>query len=77
MPHFWSDQYHVEMQMLGVSDGHDSVAVVEGSSDRWDFVAAYGRAGRVIAVLSTIPGRVHDCGDAVAQTARFSFEVQC
>lgn len=65
LPYFWTDQYDVKMQMLGVPDGYDSVAVVEGSPDRWDFVAAYGRDGRVIAVLSTIPGRVHAYRDAV------------
>ncbi len=54
VPYFWSDQYDVKMQMLGVPTDYDTLDIVEGDPDDWEFVAAYGRDGRTIAVLGTI-----------------------
>jgi NADPH-dependent 2,4-dienoyl-CoA reductase/sulfur reductase-like enzyme len=71
VPYFWSDQYHVKLQTLGVTTDYDDFSIVEGDPRRWEFVAAYGRAGRTIAVLSTIPGRVHAYRDAISTRAEF------
>jgi NADPH-dependent 2,4-dienoyl-CoA reductase/sulfur reductase-like enzyme len=71
VPYFWSDQYDVKVQMLGVPTDYDAVQVVEGDPDSWEFVAAYGRGGRTIAVLGTISGRVYAYRDAIAGRAEF------
>jgi NADPH-dependent 2,4-dienoyl-CoA reductase/sulfur reductase-like enzyme len=71
VPYFWSDQYDVKLQTLGVTTGYDTFEIVEGDPDNWQFVAAYGRDGRTIAVLGTIPGRVHAYRDAIANRAEF------
>jgi NADPH-dependent 2,4-dienoyl-CoA reductase/sulfur reductase-like enzyme len=54
VPYFWSDQYGLRIQMLGRPDPADEVAVVDGALDSEDgkFVVAYGRAGRLTAVLA-------------------------
>jgi NADPH-dependent 2,4-dienoyl-CoA reductase/sulfur reductase-like enzyme len=71
LPYFWSDQYDVKVQMLGSPTDYDAVEIVEGDPDGWEFVAAYGRDGRTIAVLSTIPNRVHDYRNAISKRAEF------
>ncbi|OBJ02025.1 NAD(P)/FAD-dependent oxidoreductase [Mycobacterium sp. 1465703.0] len=71
LPYFWSDQYDVKLQMLGVPIDYDAVEVIEGSSDGWEFVGAYGRGGRTIAVLATIPGRVHAYRETIEKRAEF------
>lgn len=71
VPYFWSDQYDVKLQMFGVPDGYDAMQVIEGDADSWEFVAAYGRNGRTIAALSTIPGRARTYSGAIAQRAAF------
>lgn len=71
LPYFWSDQYHVKIQMLGVPTEYDAVQLVEGDSSQWEFVTAYGRGGHTIAVLGTIAGRVHAYRDAIANRAEF------
>ena len=71
VPYFWSDQYDVKVQMLGSPTDYDAVEIVEGDPDGWEFVAAYGRGGRTIAVLSTIPNRVHAYRDAISERAEF------
>ncbi|ORV91918.1 pyridine nucleotide-disulfide oxidoreductase [Mycobacterium interjectum] len=71
LPYFWSDQYDVKVQMLGVPTDYDAVDIVEGDPDAWEFLAAYGRGGRTIAVLGTIPNRVYAYRDAIAKRAEF------
>ncbi|MFV9634494.1 NAD(P)/FAD-dependent oxidoreductase [Mycobacterium neumannii] len=71
VPYFWSDQYDTKLQLLGVPTDYDSVEVIEGSTSSGGFVAAYERAGRTAAVLSTIPGRVNDYRSEIAQRAAF------
>lgn len=71
VPYFWSDQYDVKLQMLGVPTDYDSVEIVEGDPGSWEFVAAYGRGGRTIAVLGTIPGRVYAYREAIETRAAF------
>jgi NADPH-dependent 2,4-dienoyl-CoA reductase/sulfur reductase-like enzyme len=71
LPYFWSDQYDVKVQMLGVPIDYDAVDIVEGDPNAWEFLAAYGRGGRTIAVLGTIPNRVYAYRDAIANRAEF------
>nr|WP_090276573.1 FAD/NAD(P)-binding oxidoreductase [Mycolicibacterium komanii]CRL69994.1 NAD(FAD)-dependent dehydrogenase [Mycolicibacterium komanii] len=71
IPYFWSDQYDVKLQMLGLPTDHDAVEIIEGDLDQWEFVAAYGRGGRTVAVLSTIPGRVHAYRGVLEDNAEF------
>jgi NADPH-dependent 2,4-dienoyl-CoA reductase/sulfur reductase-like enzyme len=71
VPYFWSDQYDVKLQMLGVPGDYDAVEIVEGDPDASGFVAAYGRGGRTIAVLGTISGRVYAYRDAIEKRAEF------
>jgi NADPH-dependent 2,4-dienoyl-CoA reductase/sulfur reductase-like enzyme len=71
VPYFWSDQYDVKLQMLGVPTDYDAVEVVEGDTEGGEFVAAYGRGGRTIAVLGTIPNRLHAYRDAISGRADF------
>lgn len=71
VPYFWSDQYDVKVQMLGVPTDYEAIEIVEGDPDGWEFVAAYGRGGRTVAVLGTIPNRVHAYRDAIANRAQF------
>ncbi|BCZ20276.1 NAD(P)/FAD-dependent oxidoreductase [Mycobacterium senriense] len=71
VPYFWSDQYDVKLQMLGVPTDYDAVEIIEGNPDTWEFVGAYGRGGRTIAVLGTIPGRVYAYREAIEKRAEF------
>jgi NADPH-dependent 2,4-dienoyl-CoA reductase/sulfur reductase-like enzyme len=59
VPYFWSDQYDVKGQMLGVPTDYDALEIIEGDPDAWEFVAVYGRGGCTIAVLRTISNRVY------------------
>ena len=50
VPWFWSDQYDVKLQMVGLSEGHDQ-AVVRGDVKRGrSFAVFYLREGQLIAV---------------------------
>ncbi|KUI24732.1 pyridine nucleotide-disulfide oxidoreductase [Mycobacterium sp. IS-1742] len=71
VPYFWSDQFDVKLQLIGIPSGYDSVEIVEGSGRGRAFTAAYAKDGQTIAVLSTIPGRVGDYRGAVSQRASF------
>lgn len=48
MPWFWSDQYDLKLQMVGLSTGHDQV-VLRGDVQKHSFVAFYLQGNRVIA----------------------------
>ena len=50
-PWFWSDQYDMKLQMVGLSHGYDQV-VTRGEVASRQFSAYYFRAGRLIAVDS-------------------------
>jgi 3-phenylpropionate/trans-cinnamate dioxygenase ferredoxin reductase component len=50
-PWFWSDQFEVKLQMVGLSHGYDQV-VTRGDLEKLAFSAFYFRAGRLIAVDS-------------------------
>ncbi|MFP6850475.1 MAG: FAD-dependent oxidoreductase [Pseudomonas sp.] len=49
VPWFWSDQYDLKLQMVGLSQGYDTV-VVRGDPAQRSFVAFYLREGHLIAV---------------------------
>jgi 3-phenylpropionate/trans-cinnamate dioxygenase ferredoxin reductase subunit len=50
-PWFWSDQYDVKLQMVGLSHGYDQI-ITRGDLDKPAFSAFYYRAERLIAVDS-------------------------
>jgi 3-phenylpropionate/trans-cinnamate dioxygenase ferredoxin reductase component len=47
-PWFWSDQYDLKLQMAGISEGYDELAI-RGSTQGSSFIAFYLRDGQVIA----------------------------
>lgn len=49
VPWFWSDQYDTKLQIAGLSQDYDELAV-RGDPDAGSFAVFYFRAGRVIAV---------------------------
>lgn len=49
VPWFWSDQYDLKLQMVGINQGHDQV-VIRGSMEDNNFSAFYLANGVVIAV---------------------------
>ena len=52
IPYFWSDQYGIRFQVLGNPRGDDEVEITEGSLEEGKFVALFGRAGRLRAVMA-------------------------
>ncbi|QBR71040.1 pyridine nucleotide-disulfide oxidoreductase [Beijerinckiaceae bacterium] len=50
-PWFWSDQYGLKLQMVGLSDGYEELAI-RGRMDTSSFIAFYLRDGQVIAADS-------------------------
>ena len=52
VPYFWSDQYDVKIQFVGIGGPDDEVRVVDGSVAEHRFVALYGRAGRLVGALA-------------------------
>ena len=57
-PWFWSDQYDIRLQMVGLSHGYDEV-ITRGDLEKPAFSAFYFRAGRLIAVDSLNRGQDH------------------
>lgn len=51
VPYFWTDQFDVKIQVHGLLHGHTEVAIVDGDPARRQFVAIYGRGGRVTGVV--------------------------
>jgi len=47
-PWFWSDQYKLKLQMVGLSDGYDEV-VLRGDPETESFIALYLKNGELIA----------------------------
>ena len=52
IPYFWSDQYGIRFQVLGSPRGDDDVEIADGSLGDGKFVALFGRAGRLRAVMA-------------------------
>ena len=49
VPWFWSNQYDLKLQTIGLSTGHDAI-VVRGAPERRSFSLVYLKEGRVIAL---------------------------
>lgn len=58
LPWFWSDQYHVKLQIAGLSEGYDQTITV-GEPAEAKFYVAYLKEGRLIAVDSVNAPRSH------------------
>jgi NADPH-dependent 2,4-dienoyl-CoA reductase/sulfur reductase-like enzyme len=54
LPYFWSDQGDLKLQMLGSSEGHDQVLVLESGAA--SLVAEYRSEGRLLAVAGINAG---------------------
>ncbi|MEG3163118.1 FAD-dependent oxidoreductase [Sphingomonas sp. PB2P19] len=74
VPWFWSHQYDLKLQTVGLSTGHDS-AVVRGDPDTRAFSVVYLKEGRVIALdcvnatRDYVQGRALVMGGAVVDPA--------
>lgn len=51
VPYFWSDQYEVKIQLIGLAAPADQVAFVHGSPEERRFTAFIGHQGRLVGVL--------------------------
>jgi 3-phenylpropionate/trans-cinnamate dioxygenase ferredoxin reductase subunit len=51
VPYFWSDQFDVKIQAIGLPGPDQDVVVVEGAPESGRFVACFGREGRLVAAL--------------------------
>ena len=61
VPWFWSDQYEVKLQMVGLSAGHD-LQVVRGDPASSRFSVFYFRGGRLLAIDSVNRAADHMAG---------------
>jgi 3-phenylpropionate/trans-cinnamate dioxygenase ferredoxin reductase subunit len=52
VPYFWSDQYGIRLQVLGSPRGSDEIHIAEGSPEEGKFLALFGRADRLRAVMA-------------------------
>lgn len=52
LPAFWSSQFGINIKAVGLTEGADALAVVQGSLAARRFLAVYGRSGRSIAAVS-------------------------
>jgi NADPH-dependent 2,4-dienoyl-CoA reductase/sulfur reductase-like enzyme len=50
-PYFWSDQFGMKIQFVGDARPGDALSVLEGDPAEDRFLAAYGRAGRLVAAI--------------------------
>ncbi|WP_208642225.1 NAD(P)/FAD-dependent oxidoreductase [Methylobacterium terrae] len=57
LPAFWSSQFGLTIKSLGLADGADAVAIVQGSPRTGRFLAVYGHEGRTVAAVSVNAGR--------------------
>jgi NADPH-dependent 2,4-dienoyl-CoA reductase/sulfur reductase-like enzyme len=72
LPVFWSTQFGVEIKSIGVPTFADEVVVAQGSTAERRFVAAYGREGRITAVVTFDHGMwLEFYGRLIAQAAPF------
>ncbi|MEW5424721.1 NAD(P)/FAD-dependent oxidoreductase [Amorphus sp. 3PC139-8] len=58
LPWFWSDQYHVKLQIAGLSDGHTEIAI-EGAPSDAGFAVTYLKEGVPVAVDAVNQPRAH------------------
>ncbi len=75
VPWFWSDQYDLKLQIVGLSQGHDEV-VLRGEPATRSFAAFYLESGRLLAVDAVNSPREFAAGKKlVATRARIPREV--
>jgi 3-phenylpropionate/trans-cinnamate dioxygenase ferredoxin reductase subunit len=58
VPWFWSDQYDIKLQIVGLSTGYDTIHV-DGDPEKGPFSVAYLREGKLLAVDSINHPRRH------------------
>jgi 3-phenylpropionate/trans-cinnamate dioxygenase ferredoxin reductase subunit len=51
VPYFWSDQFEVKIQAIGLPEPSDEVVVVDGSLESGRFVALCARGGSLVAAI--------------------------
>lgn len=75
VPYVWSDQLGTKLQLVGLPGPGDDVHVLEGTPGEGKWVAAYGRSGRLVAVLGAgRPARVMRMRRRLAAGATFPVE---
>ncbi len=52
LPDFWSSQFGVNIKSIGLPETADQLVFTQGSAKERSFIAAYGEAGRTIALVS-------------------------
>jgi NADPH-dependent 2,4-dienoyl-CoA reductase/sulfur reductase-like enzyme len=52
VPAFWSSQFGVNIKSVGVPSAAEEVVITQGSLDDASFVAAYGKAGQLVAAVT-------------------------
>ena len=57
LPSFWSSQFGVNIKLAGLTEGADSLAIVQGTRASHRFLAVYGRGGCTVAALSVDQAR--------------------
>ncbi|GAA4837989.1 FAD-dependent oxidoreductase [Saccharopolyspora rosea] len=72
LPAFWSDQFGLNVKSVGLPSLADEVMITQGSPADREFVAAYGRGGRLVGALAVDSPRVLD-GYAALIEARAPF----
>ncbi|MCJ2012945.1 NAD(P)/FAD-dependent oxidoreductase [Methylobacterium sp. J-076] len=72
LPNFWSVQGDMVVKSVGLTDGADAVAIVQGDPAQRRFIAVYGRAGRCVAALAVDSARwLPAYAESVASAAPF------
>jgi len=73
VPFVWSDQYDRKIQTVGCLPGHTDVHIAHGTLDERQFVALYGRAGRLVGALGfNRPRQVMQYRRMIAERASFA-----
>jgi NADPH-dependent 2,4-dienoyl-CoA reductase/sulfur reductase-like enzyme len=57
VPAFWSSQFGVNIKSVGVPSAADEIVITQGSLAEARFVAAYGKAGQLVAAVTFNQGR--------------------
>ena len=72
LPAYWSSQFGINIKAVGLTEGADAVAVVQGTLESRRPLAAYGQAGRTIAAVSFDQARwLPAYAEAIAAGAAF------
>ncbi|GHP00114.1 pyridine nucleotide-disulfide oxidoreductase [Reticulibacter mediterranei] len=58
MPTFWSNQFRVNIRSVGVPTFADTIVLTQASAEERRLVAAYGRGGRLVAVVAANAPRI-------------------